>query len=144
MARLKYYEVEWKNYPKDYSIKLNKEDAEMICRKLIRHFKLTNVAAVRFTKREDCGSCGANIRELPVCWITLAKKNISLGVICHEMAHALEFLKYKKAGHTKKHAILMKRIIAYCVKKEYWYKAEFFEVHDDIKSLSFVAKRSIV
>ena len=112
-----YYHSEWLKYSKEFDLKLNEEETRKLCRKLIRHFKLKYIERITFNAVRK-GHCIYFKKSAPWCRIDFPK-NCSLGMICHELAHAWELMKYRKAGHNKKHTKLMERIINYCRKKNY-------------------------
>jgi len=113
-----YYHNEWEEFSHEFDIYLDKEQIKKISKKLIRHFKLYNIEKVTFNSVRK-GHCRYFKSNPPWCIVDVPSKT-SLGLICHELAHAFELLKYKKAGHSKKHKHLMKRIVTYCRKKDYW------------------------
>jgi len=117
MSRLIYYDSEKSRYSEEFAMKLSFEEGKRIAIKLNRHFK-TKINDIRKTQ----GSI-PRIRywysDIPNCWLILPKTT-SFGIVCHEVAHALELVKYGKAGHNKKHTTNMKRAINYCRKKNFW------------------------
>jgi len=127
MTNLLYYHIERLTFSEIYEEKVNLDKAKMIIKKLIKHFKLRNVDEI-----ETYSGKGAICRyfkcQIPYCKIIIPKKEMSIGLICHELAHAWELLKYRKAGHNKKHTKFMKRITNYCKKKNYWKEEQMEEI----------------
>ena len=85
--------LEWKDhYEKKYP---TDKEAMKVIKRICRHFKI--LPTFEFTNRS---------RGRAFYWrnkITLPTKNISLGMICHEIAHLVAFKKYGRCvGHTKK------------------------------------------
>jgi len=102
----KCYEIDW-SYTQHWQVKYTSKEALKIIKKLCRHFKIT-IPRVYFTKHKN-GS--ASIRG----YIKLPKKDISLGIIDHEIGHLLAF-KNSAYGHTKKAYKYIKRVYAYTYK----------------------------
>lgn len=100
-----------KAYKKDYAwnihwyLTYNQKDAMKYIKKLLRHFKLR--ANIYFS----CYNRGYAGRG----YIKLPKKNISLGMIAHEIGHLLA---YKKGytGHTKKAYKYIYKIYKYSIR----------------------------
>ena len=112
---LKFYFVEKQLFREEYDIKVTDKEAVKICKKLARHFKFY-ISKIRFYgyKRGFVNAYG--IIRLP--------HNPSIGIICHECAHLLEYEKYHNFRHNKKLLNIMKRFINYCRKKNYWRKKQ--------------------
>jgi len=110
MTILKFYEKERESFQKEYELKLTDQEAQTIYRKLLRHFKISCPwKTIRFWGTQEKGrSYIHGSIKLP--------HNPSLGLLVHETAHK------KVAKHTKKLMTLMKRMFAYCKKKNYWRK----------------------
>lgn len=109
MANLLYYRNEHKLFPEAYADKVSESYAELIFDKLKAHYKFHH--RVIFRGNRQRGKCSA-------FWITLCR-NPSIGLIAHEVAHAIQL---KKEGyhcekgrrwHTKKHTAIMKRVLNY-------------------------------
>ena len=112
---LVYYKKENVTFAEQFSKKLDSEEATIILKKMKMHYKLIWLR-FGFTNRiRVAGKC------FEQQYIQL-KPTTSIGVICHEIAHALYYRKYGKTGHShnKKHWRLMKGVMAYCKKKNYW------------------------
>jgi len=107
---------------KEYEIKVSNNQAEMIVKKLARHFKL-QIYHVYFHGRQDSGTAynfGHRIR---------LSQNPSIGTICHEVNHFLCWKKFgtrdsngkKSVRHgTKKWCRQMQVILNYAKKKNFW------------------------
>jgi hypothetical protein len=100
--------------------KVSSKQAQIIVKKVSRHFKLES-KAVEFRGAVDCGHAYKLWGTIKVSW------NPSLLVIAHELNHFLVWKKYpkKKVNHgSKKWHRCLKRIIDYCERKNWW-KEEF-------------------
>jgi hypothetical protein len=109
---LAFYAKERKLFPEAYNTKVADVEAEKIVRKLLRHFGLPNTAKtiqVRFYGNRQSGSCGDSIR---------LSHAPSVGLICHEVGHKFNW------KHDKKLMRWMKRLIAYCFRKNLWRSIE--------------------
>jgi hypothetical protein len=81
------------------------KEAEKYLKKILRHFKIE--ARYQFTNNSNGHAelhwWGGNIR--------LPKMNISLGLICHEIAHILAYKKWGKGmNHNRKFQTQVKRV----------------------------------
>jgi hypothetical protein len=120
MANLIYYMIERKEFAEAFDKKLtSSKEAIIIINKLLRHFKL-NLVQIYFTS----GRNHSNARK----WkITINFENCDFGTICHEVAHVYQFQKLMNSGyenwHNKEHKKLMKRMINYCKKRD-WFSQE--------------------
>jgi len=106
--RLAFYYNEHQLFPEAYNLKVSDQDAKKVMHKLLQHFGNSQKAkswVVRFYGHRDSGSCGWGIR---------LSHNPSIGLICHEVCHT--FVR----RHGKKMMKLMKRMVNYCKKKDYW------------------------
>jgi len=106
--RLAFYMKERQLYPKAYEIKVNDNIAEILVKKLFRHFykiKAEDCKKIRFYGNRGSGSYG--------WWNIRLSHNPSIGLICHEVAHR----KFKR--HTKKMMKFIGKLINYCIKKGY-------------------------
>ena len=104
---MKYYTEENKKYKDYFNTRYNPKQAEKIIKKLSRHFKL-NLAY--YFNNYSWGRAGLNKK-----YIILPKDNISLGLICHEVAHCLPYKRNKKF-HTKRFARVSKKVYNYARK----------------------------
>ena len=125
MANLLFYTKESVGYVHLTSIKidgkyqyrcLSSKNAQLVVKKLVRHFKLF---AYNFSHRKypkiifspymrGGGIC------YPSNWIIKLSNNPSLAVVVHEVGH----LKVRK--HTKKLLKLIGKMLNYCAKNNYW------------------------
>ena len=119
MAYLKYYRDERAEFKEAFEKKMSVKEAEIVFAKLCRHFKIS--PRLEWTSgRNHPRACGSYLVRL----------NIDMndfGCLCHELAHALH-LKNKSCRdnenyHGKKHHRIMKRMINYCMKKQ-WFAEE--------------------
>jgi hypothetical protein len=109
MARLKFYQNEYKVYRDFWQVRYNQKDAIKICNKLNRHFKTG--ASFRFSNNTIGEAYWNGLIDLP-------KKNIALAMICHEVGHLLSRKKYGLSGrgHNKRLAKTNKTIFKYAIK----------------------------
>lgn len=114
MAEL-YYRLERQEFREVFDKKLYVVEAEMVYKKLCRHFKLSRV---RLLWTSGC------VRPKCSSWrVLLNADNNNFGVLCHEVAHLYQFQKPRyKQGHNKWHKKAMKRMVIYCERKNYWEK----------------------
>ena len=120
MANLIYYGDERKEFQEEFKKELpNLKAVRIIVGKLQKHFKLGDVD-LDFTS-------GRNHSHASRWHITINVEQTNFGVICHELAHVFQARKLEhEAGdkwHTKKHKRIMKRMLAYCRKKN-WFEVE--------------------
>ncbi len=102
---LKCYSIDY-SFEKHWQVGYDKIKALKIVKKLARHFKLEF-----FEVYFNCNTKGYANNG----YIQLPKKNIALGIICHELGHLLAF-KNGYRGHTKKSYKYIKRIYKYAIK----------------------------
>jgi len=117
MAYLLYYLKERADFPLEFFNYLNVNRANYIINKLITHFKITSHNEWKFSGGKS-SKCVTHKNTLKGRFI-FSKKEISIGVICHELAHAIDISKRGKSTHAKKHYNIMKKLILYCRKKGY-------------------------
>ena len=114
MANLVYYSKEKEEFKEAFEKKLEINSAEMIYKKLCRHWKISPTT-VQWTSGRNHPHAG---------WgITLNKDWNNFGVLCHEFAHHYCQRKLSNHGHNKVHWKFMKRMINYCRKKN-WFEEE--------------------
>lgn len=115
MAYLVYYSKEKEEFKKAFTRELSVETAEMTYKKLCRHFKLREVR-LEWTSGRNHPRCSS--------WRVLLNSSWNnFGVLCHELAHLFSHQKFHSFGHNKKHWKIMKRMIYYCEKKN-WFEEE--------------------
>ena len=115
MANLVYYSKEKVEFKEAFTRELSTETAEIIYKKLCKHFKLRRVA-LRWTSGRNHPKCSSWRVLLNVSWN-------NFGVLCHELAHLYTHQRLSGWGHNKKHWRVMKRMIRYCENKN-WFKEE--------------------
>lgn len=115
---LKAYYVEWKRYRSYEEMTVTDEAAEIIVKKLVRHFTIDGPIELRF--RGTRGSRAWRNR------ITL-RHNPSIRTVVHEVAHVVDyrstlpwFTKVHVRHGTKKWFRLMERIFRYGNKMDWW------------------------
>jgi len=115
MPYLKFYQKERKLFPEEAIMRVSDKRAEIIFRKLERHFidSRRYPFGLRFYGNGG-GSCGS--------WGIRLPHNPTILFICHELSHRIHQIKYgsTKRHHTKKLMTIIKRLITYCQKKNYW------------------------
>ena len=115
MPYLKFYDKERKLFPEENVMCVSDEVTEIIFRKLERHFVDSRRYSfgLRFYGNGG-GVCGT--------WGIRLPHNPSILLICHELAHRIYRLKYgsTERHHTKKLIRIIKRLVTYCRKKNYW------------------------
>ena len=111
--RLKFYYDEHNEFPKEYGMELNKVDIEKVIKKLKRHYKVD--FDVLFNSKKNGHAFVMMYRPT----INIPPKT-SLGMVCHEIAHIIHWTKYHGRRHNKKLYRIMKRLILYCRKKNYF------------------------
>lgn len=116
MTYLVYYQEEKVEFKEAFEKKFNStEEAEIVLKKLIRHYKLRE-PSISWTSGRNHAHAGR--------WnITLHRDHNNFGFLCHELGHTFTGQKFNDVGHNKKHKKAMKRFIAYCSKKE-WFTTE--------------------
>ncbi len=114
--RLRFYEREMAEFKEDYGIMVpTQSDVRKIVNKLTRHYKMKPIM-VKFGKHTpNGGSCWRNSRL-----ISFHREEVSIGIICHEVAHQLLYDQTGRCGHTKKLMTRIKRLINYCRKMGCW------------------------
>lgn len=117
MAQLLYYQQEREQFPEEHSRHLKDAEAEIIFKKLCRHFKLGNAKLI-FDNRGNHG--GYNWGK---GWHIQINHSPNLLDFLHEMAHIFHCRYRRKQGehyHNKKFNRVVKRFVNYCRKKNYW------------------------
>lgn len=105
---LKFYEEEHKKFSESYNKKICGEEIEIVFRKLRRHYKLYCFLVIN---GRTSGHFRGNRIEVPY--------NTYFGLLCHEIAHAIDNKK-RRSKHDKKLMRIIGRVINYCKKKNYW------------------------
>ena len=125
MTFLQYYSKERKAYPNEFGRCLNIREANIIIKKLIRHYKLDSYNSWKFvgTTSSRCVTYkqpkSIYFVRKPYGYFKFSKSHTSVGVICHELAHAIEMIKKGKSTHAGSHFKIMKKLINYCRKAGY-------------------------
>jgi len=117
MTYLLYYAKERADFPLEFFNYLNINRANCLISKLIKHFKITSHNEWKFSGGKS-SKCITYKNTLKGRFI-FSKTQTSLGVICHELAHAIEINRRGKTAHAKKHYNIMKKLILYCRKMGY-------------------------
>jgi hypothetical protein len=118
MAHLIYYRNERENFNDAFEKKMSVREAEIVFAKLCRHFKIS--PKLEWTSgRNHPHACGSYLIRLNV-------DMNDFGCLCHELAHTLHLqkgLQNNENYHGKKHRRIMKRMVNYCKKKN-WFAEE--------------------
>ena len=106
----KHYWLEHQSHKEFYDFKYpTPKEAEKIIKKIRRHFKLG--FGYVFNGHTNGHATMVEVLHIRSGRIYLPKENISLGIICHEIAHILTYKKWKKnLHHTKKFQTQCNRI----------------------------------
>lgn len=108
---LVFYEKERDWFGEAYGKKLNELQVTRVFKKLKRHYKIPHWLVIN---RKRSGGCCNRYR------IELGKEP-SLGLLIHEVAHAVDFKK-RRSRHDKKFKKVMQKVFNYCKKKNWWEK----------------------
>jgi hypothetical protein len=120
MGYLKYYEKENEIFSdvNDYvNGLLDINTILIISKKLLKHYKL-QFLHVELSKGE-CSSFVFSKTWNVGLKLKFSKSRTTLGVICHEVAHAIEYEKYQISKHGKRHFRIMKGVINYSKRRGY-------------------------
>jgi len=113
VIKIKYYDNEKKIFKDEYVLKLSDFETGVVFQKLKSHYKFQ-----QFLKFRNGG--GGRCRT----WEIIIPHGTSLGLLAHEIAHAVQIKKGKQPNqkwHTKKHTSIMKRILKIANnKKDEW------------------------
>jgi hypothetical protein len=117
MVNLQYYANERLEFPEEFRVNLSSAIVKKIAVKLLGHYKIHTHKEIRFSG--GASSHCVTWKNTGKGYLNFSKKHTSIGVICHEIAHAIEMSKRGMSTHAKKHHIIMKRLIYYCKKNKY-------------------------
>jgi hypothetical protein len=137
MAYLKYYSEEHKVFPEAYEEKISEATADLYFNRLRKHYKFPQ--RLEFGGRR-AGTCSSYM-------VRLHRRDISVGILAHEVAHALQYKKRnqgKEIGkwHTKMHRNLMRKVIAYInAHKNKWVERQKLKNDRSLKSWENKVKR---
>ena len=116
---LKYYTKEREEYPIEFKYMKDSKELCLIINKLLKHYKLDNYIW-KFVGTTSSRCCSIKKPNKPITGVLkFSRTHSSIGVICHELAHAIEMTKYGKSGHAGRHFRIMTRLIKYCNKQGY-------------------------
>src|SRR3990167_4782281 len=111
MGKATYYRTERIDFKEQYEKKLSWQECVIVHKKLCKHYKLP--CNIRYNGR-ICGRVHSH------GLIQLGQQGMNIGVICHEVAHLVAYIKYRDMHHNKKMYRIMKSIMNYAKKKQYW------------------------
>lgn len=115
---LKCYERDWHENANAWKRHCDFQQANKVVKKLRRHFKVPwecNGMAADFIKKQRKGTASYYTNR-----ITLPSKNISLGMIAHEIAHLVHKKRYNDHGHNKKFMKALKIVNNYVKYQNYY------------------------
>jgi len=116
---LLYYKKEREIFQEEFKNNMDTKKACSIINKLMRHYKLNNYTW-KFVGTSSSRCCSIKRPNKSITGILkFSRTHISIGVICHELAHAIEMTKYSRSAHAGRHMRIMTRLIKYCNKKGY-------------------------
>lgn len=107
--RLKFYYDEHNRFSEAYSKEISYREIKIVFAKLKRHYKVSQW--LRFGSRHN-GHFNSSFITVPY--------RTSYGLVCHEVAHAIEHRKFGHTHHRKRLMRILDRVISYCRKKEWW------------------------
>ena len=110
---LVFYQKEGKRFKYAYSFKLNEKASQIVFDKLKRHFKLPKIK-LQYDNR---------VKEGQFCeddWVITIKKKSNMGVIIHEVAHALQQKNESMTKHDKQMMETIHYIYKYVKLKNFW------------------------
>lgn len=111
--RLKFYEDEIEGeFSEAHSKRLTQHEAMIVFDKLKKHYKLKWLRMGFNGRRTGGVAVGGGYIEL--------SSEPTLGLLCHEISHIIDRKKRPKSKHDKKFKSIMRRVVAYCKKKDYW------------------------
>lgn len=113
--RLVFYEKEHKIYSEAYNKQLSGKRLDFVFKKLNRHYKLNLV--IEHKGRTTGHFKSSYLRRQS--WIEVPD-DCGFGLLCHEIAHAIDKRKRGKSKHDKRFMKLIGRVINYCKKKNWW------------------------
>jgi hypothetical protein len=114
MADLMFYHIERVQYPEEFNMRLDRKEIEIIFDKLKRHYKLPVYLRVEFNNYRIPKYSYGRVKILMPC------SSLNLGILSHEIAHAICHNKGYKRGHNKILRRVLKSVINYCRKHNYW------------------------
>ena len=120
MAYLKFYDKEREEFKKAYNILLDESQINKLKNKFRRKYKLDCMVVVKRRKKRNSG----RFMVLKLSFTNIQKielaKEISLGTMIHEFAHAIEYEKYGKTKHTKRMMNIVRKVHRWVKSKDYF------------------------
>ena len=110
---MKFYATEREEFQTENNAHFEDTQAELICRKISRHYKI-KLRAVTFRNLK----CSAGLAHIDHT-ITFQHEP-SLMVICHELAHVYQWSVNRETRHSKKLLRIMRKMLKFAKKKNYW------------------------
>ena len=108
MYRLKFYHDEQGKFREAYNRNISGKEVEIVFSKLKRHYKLSQWLRFNGSTR---GHFRGHCIDVPY--------NTSIGLLCHEVSHAIDSKK-RRTKHDKRLMRILGRVVNYCKKKNYW------------------------
>jgi hypothetical protein len=102
MARLKYYSNENEEFKEEFSQRMTDTEVRYIYGRLKARYKIRQDLTLTNAVRGNCGRWEIKVEHEP-----------SVGILAHEVAHAIQYKKRHKGQkwHCKKHRTLMKGVL---------------------------------
>jgi predicted SprT family Zn-dependent metalloprotease len=122
MAYLKYYQDEKVEFKEAFNKDMISQETEIVFKKLKKHFKI-NHCRLEWTSGRNHPKAFIGLNSSFYSRLRMNYDWNNFGVLCHELAHIKLYNDKQICGHNKKHWNIMKRMIAYCQKKN-WFKEE--------------------
>jgi len=120
MVYLKFYDKEKEEFPQEKLMLIpTQKDVIKIVNKLVRHFKLSPLD-VTFRKRKAHAGEYYKAKRWRKAYVNFHKSKFNLLIVIHEVAHHFLRDKTGKSPHTKKLMTLIRRLVKYCRKMDYW------------------------
>jgi len=114
MVYLKFYGKERKMFEKEYEMKVSDKQAELIIRKLSRHFKISRPRVRFYGIRQSGMSYNGWSNSIRL------SHNPSAGLIIHEISHTYNAQKGINHHHNRFLTRTIKKFHRYCSRFNYW------------------------
>jgi hypothetical protein len=114
MVWLKFYAKEMKMYEKEYGMKVSDKQAELIIRKLSRHFKISRPRVRFYGTRQSGMSYNGWSNSIRI------SHNPSVALVIHELAHTYNSQRHINHYHNRFLMRTIKKFHNYCSQFNYW------------------------
>jgi len=116
---MKFYNEERKIFHENYQINLKQEETIHAFNKLKRHYKL-NANLVFREMYTSSGRFRYSKRAFLATTTIILCKNSCFGALIHEVAHAVEFKKYRRTRHAKRLMRIIRTITNHCRRRDWF------------------------